>query len=537
MPVQRPRLKPGLWLLAALLAAGAGLVFWARTRPVPTVLPAPQLDAAETSAVLTAIQPNWPVQRPQLVAPGEAVLATEGRVLGVAAADVDGGGKADWGVSYAWLGPVEDGGSRAVETGFAVVTAGPHPTLVYAAPARGGWNGTHDTCFSDVSRYTGAVRAVSLGRSGVGFLEQSTLESAVGGAMAEGSARLVMRGVNGWEVAWEGPVESRTSSGAADERSTHETVDLRVDGGEPTILAQPDWYVRRLDAAGDGPNFLARLAGQWGYRFAAGGFHLSSLTTPARPKPWLIRAATPLLAVRAPGPVTIDGHFSDWDDDELTTLTGLDLADPSLLKYKRRPLDGTEDLSGRVRFMWDAANLYLRADVMDDHVVSGPPGKDLYKGDNVTLWLDQDLEGDFYQAGRSADDWQIGFTPGVGATPPAAYCWVPRPGAEGWQVASSPLRDPFTGTVRGYRLEAAIPWSRIGGRPPGLVDAPAASLPPQHGAPRRYTLDVAGVMGLGVVLSDTDKTPQELGYVSNPDFVWAEPTSFNTLVLVTPRRD
>lgn len=537
MPVRRLRLKPVYVIVAALLAAGSGLAWWLETRPVPTVLPVPQLDAGETSALLSAIQPGWPVKRPHLIAPGEAVLATEGRILGVAAADVDGDGKADWGLTYAWLGPIEDGGTRAVETGFAVVTAGAHPSLLYAAPTNGGWNGLKDSCFSNVSSFSGNVQAVKLGHAGVGFLEQNEVESAVGGEMAQGRARLVMRGVNGWAVAWQGPTETRESSGAVQEYTMHQAISLQTIDGEPAIVASPDWVVRDLDANGKGPYFLAQLAGQWGYRLEGGAFHLGWLQTPGRAKPLLIRSATPLFAVRARGPVTIDGDFSDWDRDELTRLTELDMADLSLLKYNRRALNGTEDCSGHMRFMWDPQNLYLRADVMDDHVVSGPAGKDLYKGDNVTLWIDQDLESDFYQAGRSRDDWQIGFTPGVGAAPAAAYCWCPQPGTDGFHVASTPLRDPFSGTVRGYQIEAAIPWARIGGLPPGLVEVPAAPLVAPGSTPRRYRLAVAGVMGLGVVLSDSDQKPQELGYVSNPNFVWAEPTSFNTLVLMAPERD
>jgi hypothetical protein len=217
-------------------------------------------------------------------------------------------------------------------------------------------------------------------------------------------------------------------------------------------------------------------------------------------------------------------------------MTGLRFEDAALLKYKRRDRHGIEDCSGDVRLLWDDAALYVRASVIDDTVAPGPGGRELYRGDHLAVWLDWDLAGDFRQDTRNADDWQIGLRPagaGVGAE---AYCWVPKAGAQGVKVASRPLVDTYSGGVNGYEIEAAIPWASLGGLPPGMTPgaAPAPVAMPA-GQSRRYQLAVAGAMGFGAVLTDSDKKPQELVYVSNPGFTWAAPRSFNTLLLVEPR--
>ncbi|MNS75540.1 hypothetical protein D3C72_1090620 [compost metagenome] len=160
----------------------------------------------------------------------------------------------------------------------------------------------------------------------------------------------------------------------------------------------------------------------------------------------------------------------------------------------------------------------------------------MYQGDHLAVWVDWDLEGDFRQDARSADDWQIGLKPASLTQPAGAHVWVPKSGPQGVQVASRPLVDGYSGGVNGYELEAAIPWASMGGLPPGMrASAAKGASDAKPGAARRYTLGVAGAVGFGLVLTDSDKRPQELVYVSNPGFTWSAPRSFNTLLLVEPR--
>jgi hypothetical protein len=152
-----------------------------------------------------------------------------------------------------------------------------------------------------------------------------------------------------------------------------------------------------------------------------------------------------------------------------------------------------------------------------------------------------DLGRDFTQVRRDADDWQLGLAPGTGPNRIGggeAWFWVPRPGRGAAKVASSPLVDPYEGAIRGWRLEAAIPWADIGGPPPGLDPGPAPDLADARKelAPRRYQLRLAGQVGVGIVLTDADEDAQELAYVSSDAFAWGAPKTWNSLLLVEGTR-
>ncbi|MFN3432281.1 MAG: sugar-binding protein, partial [Candidatus Sericytochromatia bacterium] len=287
---------------------------------------------------------------------------------------------------------------------------------------------------------------------------------------------------------------------------------------------------------GRGAHFSAEGLGKLIHRPSSGRYTLEGLLG-ADGTETPLRAAPPILAVRAPKGVSVDARFGEWEAVETEGITGLRFEDVALLKYKRRDRHGMDDCSADVRLMWDERALYVRASVFDDVVAPGPAGRDLYQGDHLAVWLDWDLQGDFRQDARSADDWQIGLKPASAAMPAGAHVWVPKSGPQGVQVASRPLVDTYSGGVYGYELEAAIPWAAMGGLPPGVSPTePKPSSGAKPGAARRYTLGVAGAVGFGLVLTDSDKRAQELVYVSNPGFTWSAPRSFNTLLLVEPRQ-
>lgn len=525
-----PRRRPVRPALVALWAAGLALVglgagvAWHLTRPTPQLLEPPALTPELASRLLAALGP-----RPSLG--GEP--AVDGRIERLGAADVDGDGQAEWAVAYAWLGAKTPAGGRAVRPGLAVVRADSLERL-YEAPAAGGWNGPKDPAFPDVDDWRNGVEAIDLGPDGLAFLQRYQLESRLGGRMTHGRARLLVQGSGGWTVAWEGDTESRTESGPTEEVSQSGEVlveDLDGDGRFELTVAQSR-YMRRLDGRGRGPHFVADLDVKRVHRRVGDRFEPYGLARGAGPIHRL-RPAPPMLAVRTAVPVQIDGDFAEWRSQELAAISGLTMAAPDLLMFKQRDRSGMDDISGEVRLLWDPEHLYVHATVMDDRVVPGMAGRELYRGDHLAVWLDHDHDGDFGQIARTADDWQIGFSPG---RPAQAHAWVPKPGRHGLQVASRPHIDPYSGGVYGYELEAAIPWADLGGRPPGLVPgAPIRPPAPQTGEPRRYALALAGVVGCGLVLSDSDAQPQELAYVSNSRFRWADPTSFNTLLLVEPR--
>lgn len=544
-----PRRAWWAWAIALLVLGGsAGAAYEAfntyQHRPAPRVAEPPAINPQLETAVLAAIAPGWPSKRPSLDTSNGPVEVSEGHVTGLAAADLDGDGKLEWGVSYVWYGLPDPDGARAAKPGFAIVTASDHPSLQFLCPPTGGWDDLKQGCFEATNEVESSVEVVKPSPRELGFMFHYTAESSRGGHLTHGRARLYERSLGTWYQAWEGETEFRWRTGHSDEIARSAAVKLEDRDGDGTaeIVLTPSQYIRHLDDHDHGAHFMVEGPGDLVYHRDGSFYRLGGLAVPGK-REVRIRPATPLYAVRAPGPVAIDGDFTDWDTQELASMTGIRFDDPNLMKYKRREPEGLDDLGGEVNLMWDDKALYVRAAVLDNVVVPGPPGKDLYKGDNLSIWLDMNLEKDFDQNMRDADDWQIGVSPGdpktadkKGIIAGQTWCWVPKPGTNGVVAASKPLIDPFNGAPRGYQLEIEIPWSGLGGAPAGLEVKPAAvpMAAPTSTEPRRYHLGLAGVAGLGLVLSDADTEFQELGYVSNPYFTWAEPKTFNTLFLVEP---
>jgi cellulose/xylan binding protein with CBM9 domain len=173
--------------------------------------------------------------------------------------------------------------------------------------------------------------------------------------------------------------------------------------------------------------------------------------TAVPPEP--VRPNGPLLhAAHVANPPTIDAQGGEW---------------PSPLPY---PIDqivfqvgnwsGPADQSGTFAFAWDANNLYLFVNVVDDIHVQTAHGELLYKGDSLELQFDADLPGDFNIASLNGDDHQLGLSPGENRGTPEVFLWNPsgRYGVpSGLSLASRP-----TEPNGGYTFEAALPWSFFG---------------------------------------------------------------------------
>ncbi len=146
----------------------------------------------------------------------------------------------------------------------------------------------------------------------------------------------------------------------------------------------------------------------------------------------------------------IDGRLDDWTGASVWpapyVIAGSGLTPPR----------GPADLSASFRAGYNSANFYLGAVITDDvHVQNAQTrGNALWKGDDIELWFDTDLPGDFNAAQGDADDWQLGFSPGDFAqlSPQAVFfrptrCQTPCRSA----CASPPYRAPGP---------TATPWRR-----------------------------------------------------------------------------
>ncbi|HEY0071264.1 MAG TPA: protein kinase, partial [Chloroflexia bacterium] len=180
---------------------------------------------------------------------------------------------------------------------------------------------------------------------------------------------------------------------------------------------------------------------------------------------------------RALEPPTIDGDISDWAGAEQWAVPAADI---TYINEKVRDLkwEGPDDLSATFHFAWDDSNFYIGAVVTDDvHVQTGTTrGYNLYNGDDIEMWFDLDLAGDFDAGVGNSDDYQLGLSPGDFATNgPEAVFWDPDKKAD--RNKSVTVRAQRRPAKNGYVIEAAVPWTAFGDfRPqPGMGIGFAAS--------------------------------------------------------------
>jgi hypothetical protein len=162
-----------------------------------------------------------------------------------------------------------------------------------------------------------------------------------------------------------------------------------------------------------------------------------------------------------PTPPTIDGALTDWDNP--------------LINEVPYTVFGETDNTARFSLKWDLTYLYLAVKVFDDNLINSVDNTvadrpKLYLGDSVEILLDKDLQGDYCSAYMSADDYQLGISPGslptLGSWVPYSYMWYPLD-LKGEKVVNIVSSLTVTPDPIGYIIEAAIPWSVFEGAPAG----------------------------------------------------------------------
>jgi serine/threonine protein kinase len=203
-------------------------------------------------------------------------------------------------------------------------------------------------------------------------------------------------------------------------------------------------------------------------------------------------------------PPMIDGDLSDWAE------AGPPFSAPDITHVRGREWGGPADLSASFVFAWDATNFYVAATITDNlHVqFARTRGYDLYKGDDIELWFDTDLAGDFAVQEANADDFQLGLSPGdfAGLKPEAVF-WNPDRLDERNKMVSVAATPRETG---GYTLEAAVPWQALG------------SFRPQTGS----------AIGFAASAGDNDQRGvpiQELMITTGPRVQYRQPLTFGNL--------
>jgi serine/threonine-protein kinase len=206
-------------------------------------------------------------------------------------------------------------------------------------------------------------------------------------------------------------------------------------------------------------------------------------------------------------PPAIDGDLTDWEGASPGPFPA-----PHVTEIRQGvKYEGANDLSAEFYFAWDDNNFYVAAVITDDvHVqFARTRGYDLYKGDDVELWFDTDLAGDFASREGNADDFQLGMSPGdFGALGPEAVFWRPnRVDARNKMVDVAARRRANN---NGYTLEARVPWAAFG------------EFRPQPGQ----------AIGFAASAGDNDRVGeavQEVMISTTPNLVWNRPATFGNL--------
>lgn len=207
-------------------------------------------------------------------------------------------------------------------------------------------------------------------------------------------------------------------------------------------------------------------------------------------------AVAPYMAVNQ---FALDGQLSEW------TGPGVPLA---FAHYGVQNWSGPQDLSGTAWFGWNENGLMLAARVVDDQHVQTQRSWEMFRGDSVELWIDADLAGDFNDANGSADDWQLGLSPGDFANvEPEGVVYIPVRDAN----LNAQILVSASSAADGYTIEAFVPWSVVRVRPGrGLV------------------------LGYAVDLSDNDvpnTALQQTQVSEDPNLQFRVPTTFGNLEL------
>ena len=188
----------------------------------------------------------------------------------------------------------------------------------------------------------------------------------------------------------------------------------------------------------------------------------SNTSTPTTPPPTPTNTAVPPTATQAPPtrrsgpsvaafyvsrPIRIDGVMDDWDLERYSVEEVVFGSD------RWRDAD---DLSARAMFAWDEDYLYISVRVRDDEYVQNARTRDIFKGDSLEVLIDTKVQADYYYRQLSADDFQLGISPGSPSPgqSPEAYLWYPQ-SIEGKRSEVIIGAESVDG---GYYVEVAIPW-------------------------------------------------------------------------------
>lgn len=172
-------------------------------------------------------------------------------------------------------------------------------------------------------------------------------------------------------------------------------------------------------------------------------------------------------------PVVVDGNLAEWNMAAAPCLITSKPDNPLGIVYcndATNPVKGDDDLSGRVSVAWDDTYFYAAAEIVDDHLMGVKPGSAGNQGpapwacDSVMITLNSARQ-PMTRNSLTGTDPCLGLRYIIGphGVPAGNDAALDKLGTF-WMITAHG-RWASVETERGYRVEAAIPWSDLGYTP------------------------------------------------------------------------
>jgi hypothetical protein len=159
-------------------------------------------------------------------------------------------------------------------------------------------------------------------------------------------------------------------------------------------------------------------------------------------------------------PIAVDGDVGDW-----RSVPGkIALNAREQVVFGAPQWSGPADLSGTVSLSWREEALYIAADIVDDSLRQRGRGGEMWKGDNVMLFIDAAPNVEPTQTHFGKRQFQIAISPGSFEKTGDALLDV-KPEVHCFQPTGTTLENARAAASRtsgGYIVEAAIPWANLG---------------------------------------------------------------------------
>lgn len=152
--------------------------------------------------------------------------------------------------------------------------------------------------------------------------------------------------------------------------------------------------------------------------------------------------------------VKIDGKLDEWKNQpwlELGARQHLQAAE-AVYEPDDIPWEGPKDLSAEVALAWDAKDLYLAVDAVDDRFPVS--GEYYWKGDSIQFAVDTGHE-------KSPEPDDNDYEVGVGLAQNGTRAFIDFKPA-GSNLQPKHIKSAVKKTEKGYSVEVAVPWKNLG---------------------------------------------------------------------------